>query len=168
MGAGKAREWAREERRTEVARLLKKGWTERQMAAELEVPKSTIHEDVEFIATELVEARIADAEKARALAADKLAVAERAVIQVLETASDVDPELALKATDRLVRIHERLAKMYGTDAPEKIDATLTEGPSPEAAARLVREAFQTEETHEAGHRGGRPGDAPGPADGDAG
>lgn len=147
MGAkAKALTWAIAERRTEVARLLRKGWTERRIADELGLTKSTVHNDVEAIATELVESRIADADKARALMTDRLVVAEIAVLATLESAEQQDPELVLKATDRLIRLHERLSKMYGTDAPEKLDATVTEGPSPHEAARLVREVFAVSST----------------------
>lgn len=173
MGAGKARAWAIEERRAEVAKLLRRGWTERRIAEELGIPKSTVHTDAEAIAEELVANRVSDAEKARALAAERLAVAHAACIQVLEGAEAGDPELVLKATDRIERIEARIARMWGLDAPERVDATVTEGPTPTAAARLVREVFASGGATEtdgsgAADDGGHPGDASAADDSDGG
>jgi len=144
-----------------VARLVKLAWTETRIAEELGCSQGTVSKDLKVILAELAEHRIADAEQGRALAREKLGTAEEACVGILLQARDTDPELALKATDRLVRIAERIAKLYGLDAPERLDATLTEGPSPEAAARAIREVFAVSKTNgdDDTEQGGPAGDA---------
>lgn len=123
MSAGKARAWAIGERRAEVARLLRKGWTERRIADHLGIPKSTAHEDAAFVAAELVANRVSDAEQCRALATERLAVVRSAAASIMSAARGTDPELALKAADRIVKVEERTAKMYGLDAATEVLVT---------------------------------------------
>lgn len=149
--ATRAREWKREERRADVAKLHARGWSVRRIAAALGVGKSTVAEDVDALLAELVSVRIADCEKARESELEKLASCEAAaldiVLQAEQAPGELDPDVVMRACDRVVKIQERRAKLLGLDAPEKLDATLTEGPSPQAAARLVREVFAVKDTH---------------------
>ncbi len=54
----------------------------------------------------------------------------RAALGVLD--SEADPDIKLKAIDWLNRIAERRAKLYGLDAPVKVDATVTQQTQQEA------------------------------------
>lgn len=143
MEAARARAWSIEQRRAEVEKLLCKGWSERRIAAHLGVGKTTVHTDAEAVLDMLRQTQVKGAELVRARELEKLATAETVVLEVLE-AGEVEPDTALKAIDRLVKVQERRAKLLGLDAPERIDATVAEGPSPEMAARLVRERFAVE------------------------
>ena len=120
-----AREQARgiEERRTEVARLLRLGYSVRDIAREVGCSKSTAHEDVEAVAAELAASRLHDTEQARAVLADKLALAERLVLRIISEAEAEDAPIALAATDRLIKLHERYAKLYGLDAATEVLVT---------------------------------------------
>jgi transposase len=163
----RGKELAIEARRVEVARLTHMGWSTRRIAAEIGVSHGTVATDVDAILTELAAHQTKDAEKIRARELETLAQAEAAVLKVLDRAEAEDFELVLKASDRIAKLQERRAKLLGLDAPERLDATLTEGPSPEAAARLVRETFRTEDTHESGgNLGVGPQSSEGPPDGD--
>jgi transposase len=157
----KGKELAITERRAEAARLTHKGWSTRRIAEHLGCSHATIANDVNALLSELVEHQIKDAEKIRARELEKLALAESAVIEVLERSSEEDADMVLKATDRIARLQERRAKLLGLDAPERIDATVSEGPTPETAARLVREEFG-----ESDNGSGRQGTATAAADAD--
>jgi AcrR family transcriptional regulator len=143
----RGKELAIEARRVEVARLTHMGWSTRRIAAEIGVSHGTVATDVDAILTELAAHQTKDAEKIRARELETLAQAEAAVLKVLDRAEAEDFEMVLKATDRVAKIQERRAKLLGLDAPERLDATLTEGPSPEAAARAIREVFAVSKTH---------------------
>ena len=141
--AEKARHWSIEERRAEVARLLRMGCSERAVADELGIPKSTVHDDAVAIAEELVANRVGNAEQMRALATERIAAAAAECHRVLQTASGSDPELVLKATDRIERLESRLAKMWGIDAPERVENTISSGAelTPEAIASATARVF---------------------------
>lgn len=115
--------WSIEDRRAEVARLLRLGYSVRDIAAEVGCSKSTAHEDAVAVAAELAESRIQDTEQARAVLADKLAVAERLVLRILTEAQSEDAPIALAATDRLIKLHERYAKLFGLDAATEVLVT---------------------------------------------
>lgn len=119
----KAKAQSIEERQAEVARLLRLGYSERDIAREVGCSKTTAHGDIEVIAAELASSRIHDTEQARAMLADKLAVAERLVLRIISEAEAEDAPIALAATDRLIRLHERYAKLYGLDAATEVLVT---------------------------------------------
>lgn len=121
--AKKARDWTITTRRAEVARLLRKGWTARRIAEAVGFSLGTVSADCKFIAAELVEHRIADTEQARALAAERLAVVTTTAAGILARSRSTDPELALKAADRIVKVEERTARMYGLDAATEVLVT---------------------------------------------
>jgi hypothetical protein len=139
----RARTLTIEERRAEVARLAKMAWTETRIAAELGCSQPTVCRDLKMILAELAENRIEDAAQARELAREKLSTAEAACMSILVHSEEGDPELALKATDRLVKIQERLARMYGIDAPERVENTISGGSelTPEAIASATARVF---------------------------
>jgi Homeodomain-like domain len=146
--ASRAKKWQGAERKAEVARLTAKGWSCRRISGELGCSHATVARDQNEVLAELAEHRVKDAERIRANELEKLDRAEAACVAILERAEDADAELALKAADRIARLQERRAKLLGLDAPEKVEAVVTEGPTPEVAARLVREAFAVRETNE--------------------
>lgn len=133
---------------------------------ELGVSREQARKDIKAVLEATAEHAAEMAEQIRAIELARLDKAREKAFAVLATAGE-DPELELKAIDRIIKLSERTAKLVGADAPERIDATLTEGPTPEAAARLVRETFRTEDTHESGSNGGvGPKPTEGPADRD--
>lgn len=161
------------ERRAEVGRLTRKRWSSRRIAEHLGVSHTTVSRDLELVLEQLKENAIKDADKIRADELETLADVEAKVIEILERSRSVESgadengnelglnlDITLRAADRLLKIQERRANLLGLDAPERIDATLTEGATPEAAARLVREQFAASGANDS-NDGRDPGDAPG-------
>ncbi len=78
----------------------------------------------------LAEQPVPDATEYRKVEDERLDVSYRAALGVLD--SEADPDIKLKAIDRLDRIADRRAKLYGLDTPVKVDATVTQQTQPKA------------------------------------
>jgi len=141
MGAtNKAPEDAAEERRNEAWQLRVRGYTERDIAKQIGVSKSTVHKYLTTVVESLRENSVELAEKHRNASIARLDDAIKRLAPLIEGDDD---DKALAAMDRLERLERRRATLLGLDAPEKHDHTLAAGvdTSPGAAARLVREQF---------------------------
>lgn len=121
------------EQTAECYELKLRGWTHRRIAAHLGVSVGTVHNRIQSE----IDARVQPlAEEMRAVTADRLDHMRRKVHEVLdrhhvtvsngkviylgnEPLQDDGPVLA--AVDRLNRIEERWAKLWGLDAPQQLD-----------------------------------------------
>lgn len=144
-------------RREEALRLRLTGLRLRDIGRALGVSHETVRKDIQEELDASAERADGMADRVRALELERLDEARSRVFAILKTAED--PELLLKAADRVVRLSEQTAKLSGAYAPERLDATVTEGPTPEAASRLVREVFAVKETHGDGDARADSGDA---------
>ena len=136
-------------RRAEAIKLRVLGKGYQEIADTLGVGLATAHSDVKFKLDEAAKEATDAAREALAIDIQRLDLAIALALREVQAGN-------LSAIDRVVKVQERRAKLLGLDSPERIDATLSEGPSPEMAARLVREAFRTEETHDVSDGSGRP------------
>ena len=177
IGEDAAIELAREK----AMELRVKGLSYNQIAAAMGIAKVTAFRYVAHVIEETRENCAELAEQARVLELRRIDEASALCMQTIAESEwddrvggneehPGDPtkgrELRLKAVDRLVKLNEQRAKLLGLYSPDRIDANVTGGPSPEAAARLVREVFRTEDTYHASDGSGSPGDAPASADED--
>lgn len=86
---------------------------------------------------------------------DRLDDLQRRVSRILK--DEVDEELTLKAIDRALKIADRRAKLLGLDAPQRVDATVTETTQQDLELQeMVREAKARTARQEQQLRGGRP------------
>src|SRR5215207_3430388 len=99
-----------QERRTEVARLLRHQYTEGQIAAQLGVTRRTVGRDVVALRAAWRQRREPDTDAWVDSELERLAVAERAVWPKVEAGN-------LFAIDRLLAIMDRRARYLGLDAP---------------------------------------------------
>lgn len=137
MGAINPTEAAMEERRLKCWDLRVSGWTLRQIAKELGLSAATVHKHIDHV----LERTKADcderAEQHRLMSLQRL---DKAIAVLMRRIEDDDD--ALEAMDRLDKLERRRASLLGLDAPAKQEIVAAfEGPGPELAARLVREAF---------------------------
>jgi transposase len=130
--AAKARAWSIDERRTEVAKLLCKGWSNRRIAEHLGVGAATISRDSEVIAAEWAETRIRAIDHVRAVDLEKLASVESAALEIVET--EADPDIKLRGLTGVVKTQERRAKLLGLDAA--IEVQVTQRMSAEVSAMI--------------------------------
>jgi transposase len=123
-GAAKGEELTKiEERRAQVAQLLTRHHTYREMAQQLGVSHSTIGEDVKVIRERWRERACTDYADLLAEEMAKLDLLER---EILPKALSGGPEggVNLRAVDRVLAIRDRRARMLGLDAPSKVEAVL--------------------------------------------
>lgn len=110
-------------RRTEAISLRAAGQTWDQIAEKLGyATRSAACEDVARALQQRIDEQNDQADHLRAIEVEHLEALRRRLWSVSQ---GKDIELALKATDRLVRIGERLAKLTGLDAPVAVDAGVT-------------------------------------------
>lgn len=100
----------RAERRDSAVQLRREGLTLRQIAARLGISPATAHED---ISRALADIPAESVEELRTVWGERLESATAVVMPQVE-AGDLD------AVDRLVRLTDRAAKLYGLDAPANI------------------------------------------------
>ena len=100
----------RAERRDKAVRLRREGLTLREIAARLGISPATAHED---ISRALADIPAESVEELRTVWGERLEAATAVVMPQVE-AGDLD------AVDRLVRLTDRAAKLYGLDAPANI------------------------------------------------
>ncbi|MGI5374922.1 hypothetical protein ACQEV2_11865 [Streptomyces sp. CA-251387] len=110
---------AHADRNAKIFNLKVAGLTERQIAAEVGLSQTRVHE----ILTEEVAARIGPpAEEYVALREAELSALWKRVFAIMAKAEDTDAKL--KAVDRLIRINESRRKLRGADAPEAMTIAL--------------------------------------------
>lgn len=99
--------------------LLGEGKTYAEIATELGIGVATAHRRVQVACERLISPQV---ETYRKMQDVDLDYARDQAMKILRTADD--PDVRLRAIDRLVRVNERRAKLHGLDAPEKVDATV--------------------------------------------
>lgn len=104
-----------------VLLLHSRGRSNRQIALTVDVSVTRVRTIIEKQFAQIIPPLREKARKATTL---RLTVLLDEAFKVLESSSD--PEIKLKAIDRVVRVEERLAKVWGTDAPTRVDATIRE------------------------------------------
>lgn len=132
----------RAEKGQEYFRLRVEGWTYQQIADKFGLNPSTVFEAVKRQLEKRNEAISEMVPIVRQEMTDRL---DSAVRRVLEIMGGDDPEMALKAIDRLVKLEERRARLYGLDAPTPTVNVAVNGPMTEAtparALELIRQRF---------------------------
>lgn len=124
-------------RRARALEMLTNGKTKREIAAALGVSATTIGKDISW----MVAHEKADApervEEVRAIETQRIDAWLSRASALLDNA---DPDIQLKALDRVVKLAERRAKLLGLDAPikQEIDTTV----SGEATPADVRAAMK--------------------------
>lgn len=135
-----ARELGVTERRNQVWRLRIMGNTLKQIAEETGHAMATIREDLKAEYQ-----RLNDITREMAAGDREIELQRMDMITLTCTTILADPGASrvevIAATDRLLKVVERRAKFLGLDAADKHEVSVLDGPTPEAAARLVREAF---------------------------
>ena len=123
-------------RRREVARLYLKGYTQQQIADQLEVSRVTINRDVQAVLAQWQEETSHDTSERVAKQAMELAdmrlrawsAYQKAVGESKDGQAEKRPrtERELNALALLLRIQEREAKLYGLDAPTRTEVSTPE------------------------------------------
>jgi hypothetical protein len=118
----------------------------RRIAQAIGAGKSTVAEDVDALLAELVSVRTTDTEKARTAELEKLATCEAAALDILTAAETdpgaQDPDVVMRAVDRVVKVQERRAKLLGLDAPERHELSTVESElTPARVRELAQEQF---------------------------
>lgn len=102
-------------------RLRLKGRSLREIGAEVGLDHATVHRRLQWA----IQHRVAESvDELRAKENDGLDALEAEAWRILDGATDVD--VKLKAMDRIERFKARRAKLNGLDAPQRIEATITE------------------------------------------
>lgn len=126
-----------EARRTQVAKLLLQGLSSRAIAEQLNCSHTTVQNDIKVILERWRTEQISDAADLVQIEVARLDRAQEALWDQVKYGN-------LHATDRLLRIMERRAKLLGLDQPaqakitlESVDKLLSALPA-EAAAEIVQ------------------------------
>lgn len=137
-----AKKHSRMLRRAKVTKLRAEGKTLDQISATLGVSKGTVHNDFQASLAVTLNREKIDAERLRMDQLQRLATCTQAAFEILR--DNPDPELRLKAVDRIIKVEERVSKLLGLDAPARTEfaGTVEVGAvGPMEAARLVRQQF---------------------------
>lgn len=121
-------------RRKEVARLYLKGYTQQQIADQLDVSRVTINRDVQSVLAQWREETNHDTSERVAKQAMELAdmrlrawsAYQKAVGEGKDAEKRPRTERELNALALLLRIQEREAKLYGLDAPSRTEVSTPE------------------------------------------
>lgn len=104
------------ERRARALRLRREGWTYaaigRVLGVSLQAASKLVQKELRRIPKE-------EADQARAMELSRL---DKYLSRLSGPLRSADPDVALKALDRAIRISERRARMLGLDVPVKADA----------------------------------------------
>lgn len=105
----------------ECCRLSALGLTQREIGRRVGISQTTVHDRIKKGYLQIIVPAVTELRK---IEADKLQQQEQIAASIAndETA---DPELRLKALDRLGRISARRAALFGLDSPVKVEATVT-------------------------------------------
>lgn len=140
----------RAEKGEEYFRLRVQGWTYREIAEKHGLSIPTVFEAIK----RQIQARNdAISEMVPVVRQEMTERLDAAVKRALELMASEDGELALKAIDRLVRVEERRAKLYGLDAPAplvnvSVGEQMTEA-TPARALELIKQRFGLVGPHDA-------------------
>lgn len=105
-------------RRARAVQLRGQGWTYAEIAEALGVAESTAYADV----TSALAARKDEGVRImRAVEGDRLEGLERQLQKVLDEAGGADVDAVTKVAGTLVRVAERRARLFGLDAPARIE-----------------------------------------------
>src|SRR3954462_14687928 len=107
--------------------LKAKGWGVRRIASELGMSSATVQRRITGECERRVSPCVDDYRK---LQDETLDAAQTMLEQIIDDADD--PELVLKAVDRLQRLLDRRTRLHGLDAPTKVEATVTQQTQTEA------------------------------------
>ena len=128
-------------RRTRAIQMLADGKTKREIAATLGVAVTTVSRDVSFMIAHEKAENPAVVQEIREIETQRL---DGWVSRASALLENVDPDIQLKAIDRLVKLSERRAKLLGLDAPVKqeIQTTAVGEVTPAMAREAMREHFR--------------------------
>ena len=118
------------EKRLDALTLRRRGSTFREIADKLGCSRAMVHKYVAGALREYAAANKEETEVYRALEADRLDALHAAI---WPKAMNGD----MRAVDRVLRIMERRAKLFGLDAPTKVAATTPDGDEQAPAAVVV-------------------------------
>lgn len=126
------------ERRAQALALRRSGLGYRPIGEILGVSRQTAHNDVTKALEELAKEVADGAEQLRALEGSRLETALHKVMTELNRPPDPERGAVFnpKAIELLIKVSESYRKLYGLDAPQRVDATLTM--KPEEAGERIR------------------------------
>jgi Trp operon repressor len=128
------------ERRQKVSALRLMHYTQREIAAQLDVSVATVNRDLAVVRAEWAERRSQSYESWVGEELAKIDLLERAILPAAIRGDD-------KAQARLVQFMDRRARMMGLDKPERFEHTVITMDAVEAEiARLEREMTERERT----------------------
>lgn len=148
-------ELAIEKRREQVAKFRLAGWSTREIAAHLKCSIGTVSSDEKAVFERVREKTDSTVQRAKAISLARLDQITKGVWDGALT-GDID------AGNLVLKIEKRRADLLGLDAPARQELTGRDGaplgtePTPENAARLVRERF--------GEHAAKPVESDGPAE----
>ena len=112
----------RAERARDALEHRKRGLSYRQIAREMRISSALAHVYVKEALAELASLKMEDAEAVRDLELERLDATLARCWQVLS--EDGDPDVVLRAADRVVRVSKRRSEPLGLDAPVKGEQTV--------------------------------------------
>lgn len=125
---------SRKERKLQALQMFKAGWTYRDIAAQFGVSYSTIASDVQSAADEITRLSLVEAGRLRRIQAERIQTMVKSVWPKVANGN-------LNAIRTMLAIMEREARLFGLDAPQKVDIALkiraiaeAEGYDPDKAA----------------------------------
>lgn len=122
--------------------LRLEGKSIRAIAAIIGVSPATVQNRID---AEIKERVIPLADEVRKMQLDRISIAMDTAMEIVK--SGADPELKLKALDRLLRFDERLARLMGIDTPVSQEVVVREGYS-EQEMELQQLLAQTQQRNE--------------------
>lgn len=122
--------------------LRLEGKSIRAIAAIIGVSPATVQNRID---AEIKERVIPLADEVRKMQLDRISIAMDTAMEIVK--SGADPELKLKALDRLLRFDERLARLMGVDMPQQTEVVVREGYS-EQELELQQLITQTQQRNE--------------------
>jgi hypothetical protein len=94
--------------------LRRDGYTEREISKATKLPLTTVHRRLVEAFEDYVSP---ERERVRAWEDDRLDLVVREAVKTAKTADD--PEVRLRALDRILKASERRARMHGADEPDR-------------------------------------------------
>lgn len=127
---------ARAARRSMAVDLYVQGWSVRKIASQLGCGHATAARDVNEALAEMHAARVESVAHHVAVQEERLGVILSAALEMLANADD--PDLRLRAADRVLRAEERRAKLLGLDAPSRSELVGKVDTGPAIVVNLTR------------------------------
>lgn len=147
-------EMAIELRRERVAKLRVRGYSMREIAAEVGVSLETVHSDVHAVLDRTIDSADDAIKRERAVSVARLDAALRSIWPLIDSDGDepdddgdIEATIAratkrLEAIDRVVRLDARRAKLLGLDTPTKQEVEVSAAEQLQGALAKLGEARQ--------------------------